>query len=112
MFVRFIGIGVLYTVAVLITIPVASGLSPANAQESRCDRIQDRDRRLRCRWAEADARRYEEESRGWREEEARIRRDHERACRRVGMVARFVGQGRTFRAVCEAPRRAYDRGRR
>lgn len=82
--------------------------SPAVAQPSRCDSIEDRRRRQNCRAGESDARRYEEEARGWREEEAQIRRRHEEACRRVGMVARFVGQGRTFRAACEAPRRVYD----
>lgn len=85
-------------------------LPPAAAQVSlsQCDQIQDRVHRQRCRSAVYDAQRYDEEARGWREEEARIRRDGDRACRRVGMVARFVGQGRTFRSVCEAPRRIYD----
>jgi hypothetical protein len=84
--------------------------STATAQVTlqQCDQIQDRTRRQRCRSAVYDAQRYDEESRGWREEEARIRSDHERACRRVGKVARIVGQGRNFRVVCEAPRRIYD----
>lgn len=87
--------------------PIA--VSPAAAQSSRCDSIQDRDRRFRCRSAESDARMYEEEARGWREEEARIRRDHERACRRIGAVAKFTGSGRLLKAACVAPRVINDR---
>lgn len=85
-------------------------LPPASAQVSlsQCDQIEDRARRQRCRSAVYDAKRYDEEAHDWRQEEARIRRDGDRACRRVGQIARFVGQGRTFRAVCEAPRRIYD----
>lgn len=95
-------------VAIPLSVYVGGGSSPASGQGNRCDQIRDPERRQRCRWADADAQRYAEEARGWREEEARIRRDHEQACRRVGMVARFIGQGRTLRAVCEAPRRIYD----
>ena len=71
---------------------------------SQCDRIEDRARRQRCRSAVYDAQRYDEEARGWREEEARIRRDHERACRQIGLVARFTGSGRYLKAACVAPR--------
>jgi hypothetical protein len=96
-----------------VVLPVASFspiiVSPAAAQSNRCDVIQDRDRRLRCKWADSDAKRYEDEARGWREEEARIRRDHERACRQVGLVAKFTGSGRYLRAACVAPRIINDR---
>ena len=81
-------------------------LPPAAAQVSlsQCDQIEDRTRRQRCRSAVYDAQRYDEEARDWREEEARIRRDHERACRQVGLIARFTGSGRYLKAACVAPR--------
>jgi hypothetical protein len=84
-------------------------VAPAAAQPSRCDQIEDRKSRQRCISGEADAKMYEEEARGWREEEARIRRDHERACRQVGMVAKFTGAGRWLKAACVAPRVINDR---
>jgi len=92
---------------VIVFSPVA--MSAAAAQSSRCDSIQDRDRRFRCKSAESDAKMYEEEARSWREEEARIRRDHERACRRIGAVAKFTGSGRYLKAACVAPRVINDR---
>lgn len=87
-----------------MTLFAAPESSSAAAQANRCDQISDRARRLRCRSADADAKRYEEEARGWREEEARIRRDHERACHRVGLIASFTGSGRYLKAACVAPR--------
>lgn len=88
--------------------------APALAQVSlsQCDQIADRVRRQRCRSAVYDSKRFADEAHDWRQEEARIRRDGDRACRQIGQIARFVGQGRTFRAVCEAPRRIYDSRRR
>jgi hypothetical protein len=81
-------------------------LPSAGAQVTlrQCDQIQDRERRQRCRSAVYDAQRYQEEERDWRDAEREIRARHERACRQVGMVARFSGSGRYLRAACVAPR--------
>ena len=102
--------GVLLLAAALLMAGLGSTIStPANAQESRCDGIEDRRSRLRCKWGESDAKTHDDERHGWREEEARIRRDHERACARVGKVARFTGVGRLLKAACVAPRVINDR---
>jgi hypothetical protein len=70
----------------------------------QCDQIQDRERRQRCRSAVYDAQRYKEEEHDWKDAEREIRARHERACRQVGMVARFSGSGRYLTAACVAPR--------
>jgi hypothetical protein len=83
--------------------------SPAMAQTSQCYQIKDVSRQRVCLSGESDARRYAQDAQMWRDEEARIRRDYETACQRVGKIAKFAGQGRTFKAACVAPGLINDR---
>ena len=54
--------------------------APAQAQVSRCDQIEDRERRQRCRSAIYQAEAYKEEERSYREAERDIRDQHKRGC--------------------------------
>ncbi len=83
--------------------------SPAMAQSSQCYQIRDISRQRVCLQAESDSRRYAQDAQMWRDEEARIRRDYDTACKRIGQIAKFVGQGRTFKAACVAPGLVNDR---
>lgn len=88
---------------------------PAVAQAQTlgdCDRIEDRERRQRCRNGIHDRERYREEQRTWRQAEDDIRQHHRQGCRAVGVVGSAAGMGRAARTTCDAPRILNDMNQR